>query len=122
MTNYEYDPELPFVVVRIKEGETGEFRPGIIARFRSRSDAIDMEEIFQPGWVEMVDTTPKPKIPAEATYITWVAADREPRIAFRYGHPANKVWSLGVDWYPEGELEDVIGDNEVTVLVPKEDL
>lgn len=118
MSELKYDPELPFVV-RIK------FSEEILGRFQDLDDATQsLETIWASYGAEVIDTTPKPKIPEGAEYITWSDPydNGEERIAMRYGHPANKVWRVGVDTLDELDLlNDWIGDAEVTVLVRKEE-
>lgn len=125
MTDIKYDPELPFAVTTKKYPEGTSY---VIARFNNEQDAVDWAESPFPGGhedgTEVIDTTPKPKIPEGAEYITWSDPydNGEERIAMRYGHPANKVWRVGVDTLDELHLlKDWIGDAEVTVLVRKED-
>lgn len=109
----DYDPELPFAYL-----DNGNIQ--LYARFKHRSDA----EVFRDrcNFGNIVDTTPKPKIPEDAEFIAWYdpSDNGEERIARRYGHPANKVWRIGWDTIEESELMSYIGDAEVTVLVRKE--
>lgn len=115
MSDLKYDPELPFAYLDHTGSE-------VYARFKHRSDAEVFRERCNFGRV--VDTTPKPKIPEDAEYIIWEDPydNGEERIARRYGHPANKVWRVGVDTLDELDLlNDWIGDAEVTVLVRKEE-
>lgn len=114
MTEYPYDPELPYVVARIKEKEPS-YPVGIIARFKKWEDAQDMEDNFQPGWVELVDTTPAPKIPADAEFIFWVDFKWE---SPWYGRRLNSGnWELDDgDVLDEEDLVKKIGDAEVVVL------
>ena len=117
--NYAYDPELPYAVVRTGLGVTGVDRPGVIARFRTRRDARDMEGNFQPGYVELVDTTPKPKIPEDAQYVIW-RDENGVRWYAEKSDTGSRLVDDGMVCSPE-EFEEVIGDAEVTVLVPRED-
>lgn len=112
----KYDPELPFVAVGMSTRE-------VFARFSNLEGAVAFSD-DGPYVVEVIDTTPKPKIPEGAEYITWSDPydNGEERIAMRYGHPANKVWRVGVDTLDELDLlNDWIGDAEVNVLVRKEE-
>lgn len=111
----KYDPELPYAVILIGSGELN-------SRFKYFNEA--KTHLGTATWLEIVDTTPKPKIPEDAQFITWSDPydNGEERIAMRYGHPANKVWRVGVDTLDELDLlNDWIGDAEVTVLVRKEE-
>lgn len=115
MTDLTYDPELPYAVVTTGQN-------GLNSRFRYRNEAET--HVGSATWLELIDTTPKPKIPEDAEYIIWEDPydNGEERIARRYGHPANKVWRVGVDTLDELDLlNDWIGAAEVTVLVRKED-
>ena len=63
MTDYEYDEKLPYVVTDA-EGE-------VLARFRYREVAeYCMGESF------VIDTTPKPRVPEDAQFITWLINGR----------------------------------------------
>lgn len=114
MSNIEYDSELPYAFLNTSKE--------VVARFSELWLAERFEREIAVG--EVVDTTPKPKIPEDAEFITWSDPydNGEERIAMRYGHPANKVWRVGVDTLDELDLlNDWIGDAEVTVLVRKEE-
>lgn len=118
MTDYPYDPELPYAVARIKEGEEA-YPVGIIARFKDKHYAQDMVNEFTPGWVELVDTTPKPKIPADAEFIFWCDGEERPYYARRWSNPADKVWETDDGFRVREESllgEGWIGDAEVVVL------
>lgn len=109
----KHDPELPYAFI---------YKGNLEARFHYETDANEFFECC--GYGEVVNTTPKPKIPADAKYITWInqADNGEALIAFKYGHPDNKVWKVGWDYYDEADLiSELIGDSEVVVLVPRED-
>lgn len=113
MTDLTYDPEFPYVVVNSSSDVP-------VARFIS--DVLAADFALNNQYRTVIDTTPKPKIPEDAEYITWSDPydNGEERIAMRYGHPANKVWRVGVDTLDELDLlNDWIGDAEVTVLVRK---
>lgn len=60
MTDYEYDENLPYVV------ETG--GGNVVARFH------DLEEAgrYAVPPRRIVDTTPKPRVPDDAEFITWL--------------------------------------------------
>jgi intein/homing endonuclease len=115
-----YDEDLPFVVWRIKEAKyTPRFSKGMIeARFFDKIEADEYAEEYSEGWVEVVDTTPKPKIPADAEVIAFVRHGDGWLYARRYGHPANKVWQFSNPVYriEEGDLLTLIGDHDIVVL------
>lgn len=116
MTEIKYDPEFPYVVL---------FGDYVAAKFPAdRNGKANAKHYASGAAGTFVDTTPKPKIPEDAEFIIWDDPydNGEERIARRYGHPANKVWRVGVDTLDELDLlNDWIGDAEVTVLVRKED-
>ena len=62
MSDYEYDPDLPYVVAGAVTGM-------LSARFRSGVDA----EVYAFGhaYLEVIDTTPKPRVPEDAQFITY---------------------------------------------------
>lgn len=108
----EYDPELPFVV-RLQGGDRG-----INSRFKYRNEAET--HIGTATWLELVDTTPKPKIPGDAEFIYWTEGS-EKMVAVHENFNPNKPWELGGVFYSERDILDFIGDAEVTVLVRKEE-
>lgn len=119
MTDYPYDPELPFVVVQVQSDDTYEFPVGSInARFRDASSAREYADGFMKGYVEFVDTNPAPKIPADAEFIFWYDDAERPYYARRWGNPAEKAWETdGGKLVNEDELaKQWIGDAEVVVL------
>ncbi|QOC59408.1 hypothetical protein SEA_LIFES_83 [Microbacterium phage Lifes] len=69
------------------------------------------------GVGEVIDTTPKPKIPEDAQHITW---GTETLAYSRYVDDLWYGWNHGHGLSDE-ELLEMIGDAEVTVLVRKED-
>lgn len=120
MTDYPYDPELPFVVAQTQTlDETDSPVGSINARFRHERNAEQYVREFDFGFVELIDTTPKPKIPDDAEFIYWYDQDDQPYYARRWSNPANKVWETdeGVR-VTEDQLTGSgwIGDAEVVVL------
>lgn len=111
----KYDPEFPFALVSID----GKVR----ARFAEYESASRYEREIVMGAV--VDTTPKPKIPEDAEFVTWDNGSYLPQIAQRDSGPANLGWRYGAEedykWYSSETLSREIGDAEVTVLVRKEE-
>jgi len=120
MTELKYDPELPFVVL-IREDHGGDV---ILARCSSWDYA---NQLAKAGTLfrEVVDTTPKPKIPEDAEFVHWDKEDQS-FYAMRYGK-TDEWWvtySRAKDdsFYYLSDLLILIGDSEVTVLVRKEDV
>lgn len=110
MSEFTYDPELPFAFV----GSNG----SVYARFSQRELAMRYGREVQAGAV--IDTTPKPKIPSDAEFIMWWAPETQ-RFAWRV--PLGwKYWEVSASLFGDQKtLESEIGDAEVTVLVRKED-
>lgn len=105
MTDYPYDEKFPYVVT------WGNFGA---ARF-SREDNADSYAKETMG--KVIDTTPAPKIPADAEFIHWETPSNAQYYAKRLGHPNNKVWlqDSGRN-YDEDDLIEAIGEAEVVVL------
>lgn len=120
MTDIKYDPELPFAVI-IREAFKDHT---ILGRFHSWFYA---DQFAKTGTAlrEIVDTTPKPKIPEDAEFIIWGDGSYLPQIAQRDSGPANLGWRYGAEedyrWYSSESLSREIGDAEVTVLVRKDE-
>ena len=65
MNNYPYDPDLPYVLVNTLTGNT-------MGRATSRPIAENFSENFSAGLaVKIIDTTPKPRVPDDAKFITY---------------------------------------------------
>lgn len=62
MTDYEYDPNLPYVVA---------YPDGTVA---CRTDTLVHAEVFRDRIAarHVIDTTPKPRVPEDAQFITWM--------------------------------------------------
>lgn len=103
-SEYAYDPELPFLVV-------GKVTRTLYARFNDREDAVR----FSPFYCDVIDTTPKPKIPEDAKHITWGRKNAA------YSRIDDRWYGWTDTGLSEGAMLELIGDDEVTVLVPKED-
>lgn len=103
MTDYEYDPKLPYVVETIDGG--------LLARFSIRAVAA---EIAKEYWGSVIDTTPKPRVPEDAQFITWVHRNGERWYAEsgKYGWVADSVL---YDSNPDA-LPGVTPDTVFTVL------
>lgn len=120
MTDLKYDRELPFAVI-VRGGEKN---GTVLGRF---IDLFSAEQFRKAGEVfrEIVDTTPKPKIPEDAEFIIWDDGSYLPQIAQRDSGPANLGWRYGAEedyrWYSSESLSREIGDAEVTVLVRKDE-
>lgn len=100
MTDYEYDEDLPFVVVAHGVAQ---------ARFRTAGDAWGfLGGLHISGSV--IDTTPKPRVPDDAKFITWL-----PNGSSRwYAERRNGDWS--VDGATYDTLEDLPGVTPDTVF------
>lgn len=110
----KYDPELPYAVILIGSGELN-------ARFKYLNEAETHRGTAT--WLEIVDTTPKPKIPEDAEFIYYISWSNSGAYARRVGHAANNVWETSnpISRIDEEDLLKTIGDTEVTVLVRKEE-
>lgn len=106
----KHDPELPYVYLGVDDI--------VFARFRDEEDAGIFEE--RVGYGEVVDTTPKPKIPEDAEFIYWENGAGK-TVAVRQNYNPNKPWEIDGVYFGEPELLLSIGDAEVTVLVRKEE-
>ncbi|MGO2600912.1 MAG: hypothetical protein ACTH7X_08995 [Brevibacterium aurantiacum] len=104
MTDYEYDPKLPYVLVNTLTGD-------MMGRATSRLIAKN----FSAGLaIKIIDTTPKPRVPEDAKYITWVHRNGERWYAEsgKYGWVAD---SALYDSNPDA-LPGVTPDTVFTVL------
>ena len=81
MTDYEYDENLPYVVVGAVTGR-------LSARFRSGVDA----EVYARGhaYLKLIDTTPAPRVPDDAKYIVWFGSSAERHVAWYWGGESRK--------------------------------
>lgn len=108
MTDYEYDPQLPYVVTI----------DGVIqARFRSYSRAGEHAADLGHFRARVIDTTPKPRVPDDANYIVWWDVNACPRFACRV-MPGSQHWRLD-DQYDSVTFESLPGvtpETEFTVL------
>ena len=107
-TEYEYDENLPYVVESVVRDEER-----LIARFAQRVDAE--HAVIQAFNARVIDTTPKPRIPDDARYITWTHSEEGLICAA----------ARGVDgWHYDGDynftsdelIANYIGDEAITVL------
>lgn len=78
MTDYEYDENLPYVVESVVRDEDG-----LIARFARRSDAE--HAVIQAFNARVIDTTPRPRVPGDARYITYIDSEADRHYAERIG-------------------------------------
>lgn len=62
-TEFTHDPDTPIAVTE------GVF---VVARFTYRGIAEEFKERLGHEYMEIIDTTPKPRIPNDAEFITWV--------------------------------------------------
>lgn len=108
MTDYPYDPDLPYVVVT--EGNELE------ARFRHESEAD-----FYAGShtsLRVIDTTPKPRIPEDAEHIVWRHPDAPTRRM--YAEKQNGLWFYD-SFLPGRSVEDLPGVTPETVFMVLEE-
>lgn len=64
MADYEYDPKLPYVLENTLTGD-------MMGRATSRLIAKN----FSAGLaIKIIDTTPKPRVPEDAEFITWIGS------------------------------------------------
>lgn len=103
MTDYEYDEKLPYVVVGAVTGR-------LSARFWSGVDA----EVYAHGhaYLEVIDTTPKPRVPEEAQYVMWTAFGTA-AVAVRNDRAE---WGVNGAFYSLEDLPGVTPDTVFTVL------
>lgn len=106
MADYEYDPKLPYVV-------EGELSGLLYARFASQGGAREYVNSLSVSF-RVIDTTPKPRVPEDAKYITWVHRNGERWYAEsgKYGWVAD---SALYDSNPDA-LPGVTPDTVFTVL------
>lgn len=107
MTDYEYDKNLPYVVEYLSEA---------VARFREFDEA--------DAWAggarnhRIINTNPKPRVPADAKFITWLVNGSARWFAER------RIGSWSVDGATYDTLEDLPGvtpDTVFTVLDERQD-
>lgn len=108
----EHDPEFPYVIK--------DFSGHVFAKFHK--DERHLAQWFADNhlrYKEVIDTTPRPKIPEDARFIYWPDEYGDPGLAERRG--VNWLLMDGSVFSTDDLLNDVIGDAEITVLVPKEE-
>lgn len=114
MSELKYDPELPFALTTIGGA--------IIGRAVNEFVANQLHKAMD-RYGQVIDTTPKPKIPEDAEFVQWDASDQS-FYAMRYGK-TDEWWvtysgASEDSFYYLSDLLILIGDAEVTVLVRKE--
>ncbi|MGO2188220.1 MAG: hypothetical protein ACTH4Y_08240 [Microbacterium gubbeenense] len=107
MSDYEYDPKLPYVVEDALRG-------GLIARFASPRYADDYAG--ERASARVIDTTPKPRVPEDAKYIAWLDPYENRYFAYR----ADDGWDDGVGSLYDS-LEDLPGVTPDTVFTVLEE-
>lgn len=113
MSDLKHDPEFPYVVL-IREDHGPD---NILGKFSDIAYATQLKNAGIAALREVVDTTPKPKIPDDAQHITW----GKKQVAYsRHYDGLWYGWNHGRG-LSEAELLTWIGDDEVTVLVHKEE-
>lgn len=117
-----YDEDLPFAVWRIKgDPINSAFPAGVVeVRFRMAFEAKAYVDEYGPGWVEMVDTTPKPRIPEDTEFIAWRRGGGT-NVAVLENFNPNKPWDWWGQYFSEEELLTEIGDSEIIVLDRREE-
>lgn len=112
-TGLKHDPELPFAV-RVR------FSEELLGRFSDLQDAEQIAGSVYGGYdTEVIDTTPKPKIPEDAEFIIWPTKDGiGPEFA---ALNQDGLWQWDGDRFAQSQMIRYIGDSEVTVLVRKEE-
>lgn len=104
MTDYEYDEKLPYVVVGAVTGR-------LSARFWSGVDAE--EYALGHAYLEVINTTPKPRVPDDAAAIVWWLNG----CAYIARHDGLGDWVLNGSSYDSPEdLPGVTPDTVFTVL------
>ena len=106
MTGYEYDENLPYVLVGSSDG-------AMYARFRGKGFAEEYVEDY-PG-LRIIDTTPKPRVPEDAKYITWLDLDVFLRRVARYWGGQSRKWAE-IGSFIALRLEDLPGVTPDTVF------
>jgi len=106
MTDITHDPDFPFAIQGILSGR-------VYGKFRARIDAeLFINASGTDGGLEIIDTTPKPKIPADAHFITWGSATQ---VAVLRG----ENWLYMNSYVSTEQLVGYIGDRDVIVLEPR---
>ena len=104
MTDYPYDPDLPYVVT-YRDVLQGRFATFDLAhRFVRSDDRL-------PGY-RISDTTPKPRVPEDAQWITWYS--RQHRAHYVALNEGPDSWTIAEVY--EGPLEDLPGVTPDTVF------
>ena len=108
MAEYEYDENLPYVVESVVRDEGG-----LIARFARRNDAE--HAVIQAFNARVIDTTPKPRIPDDAKFISWTYPESGLICAAARGIDG---WHYDGDYNLTSEelIANYIEDEAVTVL------
>lgn len=114
-SDIKYDPELPFALVYSDEDETT-----VTSRFIEKEDAESWLKYNNYVNTRVVDTTPKPKIPEGAEFVTWQINGAN-EVAIYVNFNTNKAWEWYGMYYSEEDLLKEIGEAEVTVLVRKDE-
>lgn len=109
MTSYPHDPEFPFLVITPTGNQVAKFAD------RTRADRYSSHYLNV-----VVDTTPKPRIPVDAKFLTITAVDKTV-IAIR-GELGWKVIGDGHPfWFSDESFEASFRDAEITVLDPRKE-
>lgn len=114
MTELTYDPEFPYVVL-FGDWVGAKFPAEGMGKVNAMDYAVEGRGLF-------IDTTPKPKIPADANYI-FVEDNDQSVFAYRIVFPdgSNGWMTVGGGSMNDEELLEYIGDEPVIVMIEKED-
>ena len=114
MTELKYDPDFPYIV-RMIDGE-------VVSKHTTAGGAKSYLVSTLQGYGEVIDTTPKPKIPEDAEFIYYLDSGGDDQFGHRDTFEGKEIWWTGSgDYILTSEILEYIGDGEVTVLVRKED-
>ena len=108
MNNYEYDPDLPYVL------EVSGF---MLARTKQPQHARYLASAYVKS-AKVIDTTPKPRVPDDAEHVVWIYAGT-PNYRM-YAEKSNGLW-LYEDALDGSSLEDLPGVTADTVFTVLEE-
>lgn len=108
----DHDPEFPYVIK--------DYSGHVFAKFHKREKGL--AKWFaenHPHYKEVIDTTPRPKIPEDARFIYWT----DNNVEYYARKTVEGIWidDLSEEYPNVSSLIAKVGDSDVTVLVPKEE-
>lgn len=113
MPEYPHDPEFPYLVLSVGGNQVGKFRSKFLAEeYRRVSKTEKMWDI--------VDTTPKPRIPVDAQYLA-IKAGKMFAIAIRKELGWRVIGDGQPIWFPDESFAALFKDDEITVLDPRKE-